>query len=77
VAKNCLHGSLCAEGGRVHGQLRLGMDRIAHGEQGAQLLMREYVYVAIDDHTGIAYAELLRDEKARSSIAYLRRAREW
>ena len=37
----------------------------------------EYVHVAIDDHTRIAYAEVLRDEKARSSIAFLRRARDW
>jgi hypothetical protein len=37
----------------------------------------EYVHVAIDDYTRIAYAEVLRDEKARSSIAFLRRARDW
>ena len=37
----------------------------------------EYVHVAIDDHTRLAYAEIMRDEKAHSSIAFLRRARDW
>ncbi len=37
----------------------------------------EYVHVAIDDHTRLAYAEVLRDEKANSSIAFLQRARNW
>ena len=37
----------------------------------------EYVHVAIDDHTRLAYAEVLREEKANTSIAFLRRARGW
>ena len=37
----------------------------------------EYVHVAVDDHTRIAYAEVLRNEKADTSIAFLRRARDW
>src|SRR5262252_1810704 len=37
----------------------------------------EYVHVAIDDHTRLAYAEVMSDEKAHSSIAFLQRARDW
>ena len=37
----------------------------------------EYVHVAIDDHTRLAYAEVLRNEKASTAIAFLRRARDW
>jgi transposase InsO family protein len=34
----------------------------------------EYVHVAIDDATRLAYAEVLADEKATTAIAFLRRA---
>jgi transposase InsO family protein len=34
----------------------------------------EYVHVAIDDATRLAYAEVLADEKASTAIAFLRRA---
>jgi transposase InsO family protein len=34
----------------------------------------EYVHVAIDDATRLAYVEVLRDEKAITAIAFLRRA---
>jgi len=34
----------------------------------------EYVHVAIDDHTRLAYAEVLRDEKSATAIAFLHRA---
>jgi transposase InsO family protein len=34
----------------------------------------EYVHVAIDDATRLAYAEVLGDEKASTAIAFLRRA---
>jgi len=50
-----------------------------HGDRSTRFygIGWEYVHVAIDDHTRIAYAEVLCDEKARSSIAFLRRARDW
>jgi transposase InsO family protein len=35
----------------------------------------DYVHVAIDDCTRLAYAEVLRDEKAATAVAFLRRAR--
>jgi transposase InsO family protein len=34
----------------------------------------EFVHVAIDDHTRLAYAEVLGDETAASAVAFLRRA---
>lgn len=37
----------------------------------------DYVHVAIDDHTRIAYAEVLRDETGETSAAFLRRAVAW
>ena len=37
----------------------------------------DYVHVAIDDASRIAYAEVLRDETGESSAAFLRRALAW
>ena len=34
----------------------------------------EYVHIAIDDHSRLAYAEVLPDEKAATAIGFLRRA---
>jgi len=34
----------------------------------------EYVHVAVDDYSRLAYAEVLADEKASTAIAFLRRA---
>jgi transposase InsO family protein len=35
----------------------------------------EYVHVAVDDHSRLAYAEVLPDERATTAIAFLRRVR--
>jgi transposase InsO family protein len=35
----------------------------------------EYVHVAVDDYSRLAYAEVLEDEKAATAAAFLRRAR--
>ena len=50
-----------------------------HGDRSTRFygIGWEYVHVAIDDHTRLAYAEVLRDEKANTAIAFLRRARDW
>lgn len=37
----------------------------------------DYVHVAIDDASRIAYAEVLRDETGATSAAFLRRAQTW
>lgn len=34
----------------------------------------EFVHIAIDDHSRLAYAEVLSDEKATTTVAFLRRA---
>src|SRR5207237_7303808 len=34
----------------------------------------EYVHIAVDDYSRLAYAEVLRDEKAATAVAFLRRA---
>ena len=34
----------------------------------------EYVHIAIDDHSRLAYAEVLPDEKAHTAVGFLRRA---
>ena len=37
----------------------------------------DYVHVAVDDHTRIAYAEVLPDERAGTCAAFLHRACQW
>jgi transposase InsO family protein len=37
----------------------------------------EFVHVAIDDHSRLAYAEVLTDEKGLTAVAFLRRALEF
>src|SRR5439155_20185209 len=37
----------------------------------------EYLHIAIDDHSRVAYVELLGDERAGSATAFLRRALRW
>jgi transposase InsO family protein len=37
----------------------------------------DYVHVAIDDASRVAYAEVLRDETGETSAAFLRRAQTW
>lgn len=70
--------------GRIVG----GAGHRAHGNRGLQRPRRrtdaagrvrkltgwEFVHVAIDDATRLAYAEVLEDEKATTAIAFLRRA---
>ncbi|HXG75495.1 MAG TPA: IS481 family transposase [Gaiellaceae bacterium] len=34
----------------------------------------EYVHIAVDDHSRLAYAEVLADEKASTAVGFLRRA---
>jgi transposase InsO family protein len=50
------------------------------GDRGAGRSMGagwEFVHVAIDDHSRIAYAEILPDETGASCVAFLQRARAW
>jgi len=56
-------------GGAGHRMLGRGPGR--HGGKGAGW---DYVHIAIDDATRLAYAEVLPDEKATTVVAFLRRA---
>jgi transposase InsO family protein len=60
-------------GGRLPGAYRGSrIDRDGH-RRG--VIGWEYVHVAVDDHSRLAYAEVLADEKAATAIGFLRRAR--
>ncbi len=37
----------------------------------------EYAHVCIDDHSRLAYVEVLEDEKGPTTVAFLKRALEW
>jgi transposase InsO family protein len=51
-------------GHRVHG-------RTGHRKRGGGF---EYVHVAIDDHSRLAYAEILDDEQAETTVGFLKHA---
>jgi transposase InsO family protein len=55
------------------GQRRAGSRTDADGHR-RNLVGWEYVHIAIDDATRLAYVEVLTDEKATTAIAFLRRA---
>lgn len=50
-----------------------------HGDQSLRIrgVGWEFAHVCIDDHTRLAYAEVLPDERAETAIAFLRRALAW
>jgi transposase InsO family protein len=61
-----------------------GAGHRVHGDRGRQKKRRghkrigyEYVHVCVDDATRLAYVEVLPDEKARTAVGFLRRARIW
>ena len=53
-------------GHRIHGDRRQGKGR-----------GWEYLHVAIDDHSRLAYSEILPDETTQSSLAFAKRAIRW
>ena len=61
-------------GHRVTGKRAL--HRLAHRRRGRRRrhVGWEFVHVAIDDATRLAYAEVLADEKATTAVGFLRRA---
>jgi transposase InsO family protein len=68
------------------GRLRDGGGHRAHGRDSVQHRTRDrdrhrgrspgydYVHAAVDDHTRLAYAEVLADERGASCAGFLRRA---
>jgi transposase InsO family protein len=69
-------GRITVPGHRVTGNRRQGGRRTTYTPDGRRLgdAGWEYVHVAIDDCTRLAYAEVLPDEKASTAIGFLRRA---
>jgi transposase InsO family protein len=59
-------------GGRVPGRYRPRRTDSAGSRRGT--IGWEYVHVAVDDYSRLAYAEVLSDERATTAIAFLRRA---
>ena len=60
-------------GWRVHGR-DSAQSRAA---RGAPRVGYGYIHTAIDDHSRVAYSEILDDETAATAIAFWRRARWW
>jgi transposase InsO family protein len=69
-------GRIVVPGHAVTGHRRQRADRSRAGNAGRRLGTAgwEFVHVAIDDYSRLAYAEVLPDEKASTAIAFLRRA---
>ena len=61
-------------GHRVTGKRRYNPTTTKHGGIRRGLVRWEFVHVAIDDCTRLAYAEVLADEKASTAIGFLGRA---
>jgi transposase InsO family protein len=64
-------------GHRVTGKRRYNPTTIKLGGIRRGLVRWEFVHIAIDDATRLAYAEVLADEKAATAAGFLRRARRF
>jgi transposase InsO family protein len=62
-------------GHRMTGKRRYNPTTTKLGGIRRGLVRWEFVHIAIDDATRLAYAEVLPDEKATTAVAFLRRAR--
>ena len=69
-------GRIQLPGHRVTGNRSVHARRTRIGNQGRSLGTAgwEFVHIAIDDATRLAYAEVLDDERATTAVAFLRRA---
>jgi transposase InsO family protein len=67
------------------GRIRPGGGWRAHGEDSAAKRASRhaprvgygYIHTIVDDHSRVAYSEVLDDEKAATAIGFFRRARVW
>ncbi len=66
-------GRILKPGHRVTGDRR-GQAQTSRNGKNVGLAGWEFVHVAIDDHSRLAYAEVLTDEKGLTAVAFLRRA---
>jgi transposase InsO family protein len=69
-------GRILKPGHRVTGDRRGQAKTHRNGKQ-VSLAGWEFVHVAIDDHSRLAYAEVLNDEKGSTAVGFLRRALEF
>lgn len=69
-------GRILKPGHRVTGSKR-GQAKTHRGGKSVSLAGWEFVHVAVDDHSRLAYAEVLGDETALTAIGFLRRALSW
>jgi len=69
-------GRIVVPGHRVTGNRRQGGRRTTYTPDGRRIgdAGWEFVHIAIDDATRLAYAEVLGDEKATTAVAFLSRA---
>lgn len=67
-------GRILQPGHRVTGDRR-SRKKTGRGGQRRSLAGWEFVHIAIDDATRLAYVELLADEKAATAVGFLRRAK--
>jgi transposase InsO family protein len=69
-------GRIQVPGHRITGNRRQGGRRTTYTPDGRRIgdAGWEFVHIAIDDATRLAYAEVLPDERAKTAIAFLRRA---
>jgi transposase InsO family protein len=73
-------GRIAVPGHAVTGNRRQRATRTRVGQPGGRFLGTagwEFVHVAVDDYSRLAYAEVLPDETARSAVAFLRRVLEF
>jgi transposase InsO family protein len=69
-------GRILKPGHRVTGDRR-GQANTHRNGKPIRLAGWEFVHVAIDDHSRLAYAEVLSDEKGPTAVGFLRRALEF
>jgi transposase InsO family protein len=69
-------GRILAAGHRVTGSRRLQRRQRADGQRHG-LAGWEFVHVCVDDHSRLAYVEVLGGEDAATAIGFLRRALGW
>jgi len=70
-------GRFEAAGHRVTGSKRGRKTRTTEAGGGRGVVGWEFVHVCVDDHSRLAYVEVLADERGASAVAFLRRAVEW
>jgi transposase InsO family protein len=69
-------GRIIAAGHRVTGS-RASQKKTRRERKRVGLAGWEYVHVMVDDHSRLAYAEVLADERGRTAVDFLRRASAW